>query len=48
MQSIEKSAPTGCKIMGGVDMNYYNEIKNKIMDMGDNLNLLSNSEFKII
>lgn len=32
MYTIGKSAPSGCKIMRGVDMNYYNEIKNKIID----------------
>ena len=32
MQSVGKSAPSGCKIMRGVYMNYYNEIKEKLIE----------------
>ena len=32
MYTIEKIAPSGCKIMRGVNMNYYNEIKNELIN----------------
>ena len=32
MYTIVKIAPSGCKIMRGVNMNYYNEIKNELIN----------------